>query len=545
MEVIARVLFLPNSPEPSVTAEASWLDPASDQQQKQNFSIKFTTSLFMEKSVIVVNITNTTDRDALIAAQAASDYKSRLLSSVSHELRTPLNGSINFIEESLADTTIPESTKEQWLVPALRSNRLLLSLVNDILDFSQMHTGKLRLVLESRSIVDTANECLELLDIQASKKALKMSLVSNLPSNQEVIRTDHNRVRQVILNLLSNAVKFTFNGGVTLILDPISVELPQQSHLRGIIRGVRVTCKDTGIGINSEDQKKLFKAFKKGDLGARAFINSTGAGLGLLISNSLVQRLSPEDLPDKDLNIIRFESIVDEGTGFFFEVYHHDVKLRSVQFIDLEKSSSEGYSVCSEHGIEMKSIAELNRPLSFTTPNRISSQGLLLGRDSRGQGLIQSSSKFDSLMSIPSQAQITCKCPKVLIVDDDPFNLTALEQILKRLQITCHWAFNGKEAIEKIEARQHNRCCASCKQYKIMFLDCNMPIMDGFETARRLREMEKKGEIDRIKIIACTAFVQESDEKAAREAGMDDFSTKPIKFAVIKEKLKTNGFYDK
>ena len=72
-----------------------------------------------------------------------------------------------------------------------------------------------------------------------------------------------------------------------------------------------------------------------------------------------------------------------------------------------------------------------------------------------------------------------------------------------------------------------------------------MPIMDGFETARRLREMEKKGEIDRIKIIACTAFVQESDEKAAREAGMDDFSTKPIKFAVIKEKLKTNGFYDK
>ena len=547
MDLISKFLFLPNSPESLVTAETVWRDSAISNPQKKSFSIKFTTSLFMEKNVIVVNVADTTDRDSLIAAQASSEYKSRLLSSVSHELRTPLNGSINFIEESLFDTTIPETTKDKWLIPALRSNRLLLSLVNDILDFSQMHAGKLRLVFESRSIVDTAKECLELVEIQAKKKNLKLTLENNLLPEQERILTDHNRVRQVILNILSNAVKFTFEGGVTLILDSSSVGIPQGNQAEGgyTLKGVRVTCKDTGIGISAEDQKKLFKAFEKIDLGAKAFINSTGAGLGLLISNSLVQKLSPEDLPLKKSNIIQFESKVDVGTTFSFDIYHHNEKIRKIKYIDLEKSSSEEHSVFSEHGLEIKTIAELNRPLSFTTAKRISSQGLLLGRDSRTQGLIQTSSNFDTLISIPSQVQISCKCPKVLIVDDDPFNLTALDQILKRLQIPCHWAFNGKEAIQKIDARQHNRCGASCKQYKIMFLDCNMPIMDGFETARRLRAMEKRGEIDRIKIIACTAFVQQSDEDRAREAGMDDFSTKPIKFAVIKEKLKANGFYDK
>lgn len=550
MELISKALFNCNPAEQSVTAETLWCDYTdASSLQKKNFSIKFTTSLFMEKNVIVVNVTDTTDRDSLIAAQAASDYKSRLLSSVSHELRTPLNGSINFIEESLVDKTIPNSTKDRWLIPALRSNRLLLSLVNDILDFSQMHAGKLRLVFEPRSIVDTAKECLELLEIQASKKALKMSLQSNLPADHEIIVTDHNRVRQVMLNLLSNAVKFTFNGEVSLILDPISVELSQPVQNGGshALKGVRVTCKDTGIGISPEDQKKLFKAFEKIDLGARAFINSTGAGLGLLISNGLVQKLSPEELPDKKTNIIRLESKIDEGTSLSFEVYNSDEKCGKDNLINIGISSPGENSVFTDKGLETRNVEELSRHISFSLANHYSSRVLCAG-GSKIQGLIQTDNNFgtlNSLTSLPPQIQTYCKCPKVLLVDDDPFNLTALEQILHRLKIPCHWAFNGKEAIQKVETRQHHRCCASCKQYKVMFLDCNMPILDGFETARQLRQLEKKGEIDKIRIIACTAFVQQSDENNAREVGMDDFCTKPIKLAVVKEKLKANGFFEK
>ena len=530
---------MPDAPESSVTAETLWWEPANLQPQKKTFSIKFTTSLFMDKRVIVINVTDTTDRDSLIAAQAASEYKTRLLSSVSHELRTPLNGSINFIEECLTDPTIPSNTKDRWLIPALRSNRLLLSLVNDILDFSQMHAGKLRLVFESRSIVDTAKECLELVEIQASKKNLKLSIQNNVPNDEDIIVTDHNRLRQVILNLLSNAVKFTFKGEISLILDPTSVEIQRQDQNEGdtyTLQGVRVTCKDTGIGINPEDQKKLFKEFEKIDLGTRALINSTGAGLGLLISSNIVQRLSPEGLSAKEAKI-RFESNVDEGSSFSFDVYHHD-KEDKIEFLDLDKSMQSRNDVFSEKGLDLRNVEELKRALSVN--NCWSARGLL-GRDSKSHGIIQTAHTFGSLTSV--DVQHSCKCPKILLVDDDPFNLTALDQILNRLRLQCHWAFNGREAIQKIEARQYERCCSSCQQYKVVFLDCNMPILDGFETARRLREMESRGEIDRIRIIACTAFVQQSDEDNAREAGMDDFCTKPIKMEAIKQKLRAVGFF--
>ena len=537
---------MPDAPESSVTAETLWWDPASLQPQKKTFSIKFTTSLFMDKRVIVINVTDTTDRDSLIAAQAASEYKTRLLSSVSHELRTPLNGSINFIEESLFDTTIPSTTKDKWLVPALRSNRLLLSLVNDILDFSQMHAGKLRMVFESRSVVETAKECIELVEIQAFKKNLNLLFQNNIPREREIIITDHNRLRQVMLNLLSNAVKFTFKGGVTLTLDPISVEVPWPDREGTYtLRGMKVTCRDTGIGIKEEDQKKLFHAFEKIDLGSRAPINATGAGLGLLISNNIVQRLSPDCITENKKKIIRFESKADAGTSFTFELYDHLEKRRPAQQIDLESSiPADEYGIFSEKGIEMRNIEEMSRPISFSLAYRQSSRGFLL-RDSRSQGAILPINTFGSQFSIPSQQQIGCKCPKILLVDDDPFNLTALEQILGRLRISCHWAFNGKEAIEKIQTRQRTRCGASCQQYKILFLDCNMPIMDGYETTVALRQLEKRGEIDALKIIACTAFVQQSDEDKARGVGMDDFCTKPIKFEVIREKLRANGFFDR
>ena len=545
MEIISKALFVPNEPESSITAETSWRDLAdTSHSQKKNFSIKFTTSLFMNKKVIVVNVTDTTDRDSLIAAQASSEYKSRLLSSVSHELRTPLNGSINFIEESLSDTTIPTTTKEKWLVPALRSNRLLLSLVNDILDFSQMHAGKLRLVFEPRNIIETAKECIELVELQAAKKNLKLHFQNNLPPELEMIVTDHNRLRQVMLNLLSNAVKFTFKGEVSLILDPISIQFLQHDQIESMctLKGVRVTCRDTGIGISLEDQKKLFQAFEKIDLGSRAVMNATGAGLGLLISNNLIQRLSPEGLIVKESKIIRFESKIGVGSTFYFDIYAHDEQRSSAHFVNLEKSSAGESEVFSEKGLELRYIEELIRPLSFSTNYRCSSQALI-AKETKSQGVLQTAHTLGSLTSVASNYQISCKCPKVLIVDDDPFNLTALEQILSRLKIPCHSAFHGKEAIEKIESRQHNRCSLACQQYKIVFLDCNMPIMDGFETSRILRGMIKRGEIDDFKIIACTAFVQQSDEDNAKEAGMDDFCTKPIKVEGIKEKLRAVGFF--
>ena len=551
LEGIKRILYHPISPESSVTAETCWWDPVHDSwhHDKRNFFFKFTTATFMHKKVMVINVTDTTDRDSLITAQASSDYKSKLLSSVSHELRTPLNGSINFIEQTLNDETISTHAKEKWLVPALRSNRLLLSLVNDILDFSQMHAGKLRLVFEPGNIVSTAKECMELLEIQAAKKGLNFTLQNNLTTDREIVITDHNRLRQVILNLLSNAVKFTFKGSVKLTLAPTPLQSFRESmssiERDSDVNGVRVICQDTGIGISKENQKRLFQAFEKLDLGNRATINATGAGLGLIISNNLVQRLSPESL-FKESRVIRFESKEEVGTTFYFDVYSQ----KATSATKLHASDSEEFKCENskdnffEKGIRLKNIELLNREI---TPRLVLKKGLPkdpyeISPYSKVQKFL--STDFEVYTQTSTTANLGCKCPPVLIVDDDPFNLTALEQILAKLQVRCHWAFNGREALEKIQTRQVEACSSSCQQYKIVFLDCSMPILDGFETSKLLRQMIKKGEISDMKIIACTAFVQQSDEDKAKAAGMDAFCTKPIKLEAIREKLKLVGHFE-
>ena len=474
----------------------------------------------MDKQVFVVNITDVTDRDSLIAAQASSEYKSRLLSSVSHELRTPLNGSINFIEQVLSEPVVPKAVQEKWLIPALRCNRLLLSLVNDILDFSQIHAGKLRMCFEPKNVVETAKECIELLEIQAAKKCLKLELINNLSKQEEVLNSDHNRLRQVILNLLSNAVKFTFEGSVSLILDPAPIQNLQVKR-----KGIKIACRDTGIGISPKNQEKLFKVFEKIELGEKSYANSMGAGLGLVISNNIVQRLSPKELTGQEWDIIRFESQEKVGTTFYFEVYD-----RTESSVELQQLDSD-LSVCSENKTDLINIHELEREFPLKTREMLTTMTF-----NHDKIELKSTGTINFLTTEP-QIKTTCDCPKVLIVDDDVFNLTALSQILAKNGVECHWAFHGKEAIEKVKYRQANRCSPQCQQYKAIFLDLSMPILNGFETAKLLRKMIQNEEIDDLRIIACTAFLQESDERASMEAGMNDFCTKPVNISVIKEKL--------
>ena len=521
-------------------------------RNKKNFSVKFSKSLFMNQPVIVVNITDMTDRDALIEAEASNRHKSLILSSVSHELRTPLNGSINFIEQALSNSTVPEEIKEKWLTPAIRCNYLLLSLVNDILDFSQMQAGKLRLVFEPRNIVKTAQESIELLQLQAAKKHLKLELQNNLTEGTEVFSSDHNRLKQVMLNLLSNAVKFTFEGQITLILENISTRLdPDDSS--SVIRGVKISCQDTGIGLSSENQKKLFKAFEKIYSSLHAQINPTGAGLGLVISNSIVQRLNPASVHERKVESIQFQSVENVGTTFYFNVYEQE---SANTFSQGKLSESYDELECFwDEAIEIQNVASLSREIS---PN-FSDQNLRLSfKSSKVLRPLSNSIQSDLLNLSPTQNLISkpirssfatmppssgCSCPKLLIVDDDSFNLIALEQLLSKLKIPCDQAYNGQQAINKIVKRQNNRCSSSCQQYKTMFLDCSMPILDGFGTAKQLKQMIKRGEIDDLRIIACTAFVQQADEDRARAAGMDEFCTKPINLMTVKAKLTSTGFF--
>ena len=498
----------------------------------------------MNQQVIVVNVTDTTVRDALIEAETSSKHKSMILSSVSHELRTPLNGSINFIEQALNDSTVPSSIKQKWLTPAIRSNYLLLSLVDDILDFSQIQTGKLRLSFESKNIVKTAQECIELIELQAARKNLELKLENNLPKGSEMFNTDHNRLKQVIINLLSNAVKFTFEGQIVLTLDRI----PPSQMLHSYCKGIRVSCKDTGIGISPDSQNKLYLEIEKIDSKIRAQINPTGSSLGLVIANSIVQSLSTctAKLKQKPESL-EFESIENQGTTFHFNIYDQEESKRDSQLM-LEDNEME----CSlERGIKAQSVEELSREILWKGLR--SSDYSKQKQEYTSRRKFRLSSRVNSIIHSPKPGRsafslmisTVCTCPRILIVDDDIFNLMALNQLLSKLGLGCHWAYNGKQAIEKIMLRQEKPCPSPyCQQYKVVFLDCNMPIMDGFETARVLRTMIKNEEIADLKIICCTAFTQQADEDKAKEAGMNEFCTKPISMQTVKEKLMNVGFFD-
>ena len=491
----------------------------------RNYVIKFTTSFYHNNKVIVVNINDTTERDKLLSLQDNSKYKTRLLASVSHELRTPLNGSINFTEQALLNPDVPQSVKEKYILPALRSNKLLLCLINDILDFSQIEANKLRLVFEPKSVLQTAKECIELLEIQAIKKGINLKLESSLESREEeTLNTDHNRLKQVILNLLSNAVKFTFEGGVTLKIEPTEIT-PQE------LKGIKISCTDTGIGINEENQKKLFQAFEKVELGDKVAINSTGVGLGLVISNSIVQHLNGQATSQRnngqgEARAINFESQKDKGSTFWFVVVEH---------IDFQTNHQTGALINSPSDVDFE---------EFNTEEQSSKSDtygpLLMASRSNP---VRNYSKFNTFLTKEPTIQTPrdqsqCQCPKVLVVDDDAFNLTALELHLLRLGIPCDSAFNGLIALNKILDRQKNRCCSSCRQFSVVFLDYNMPVMDGIETARRLREEIEKQAIDTLSIICCTANVQQSELDRAIQAGMDSYCVKPISLDGVKQKLK-------
>ena len=358
-------------------------------------------------------------------------------------------------------------------------------------------------MFEPKSVLQTAKECIELLEIQASKKGLELKLESSLGSRrEEMLNTDHNRLKQVILNLLSNAVKFTFEGNVTL-----KIEVSNATESTRQQKAIKVSCIDTGIGISEENQKKLFQAFEKVELGDKVAINSTGVGLGLVISNSIVQRLnsqaSSEENGQADARAISLESIQGKGSVFWFTVVeqaefqssHHSANSsrRNSAIVNLD-----GFKMLDDLNTEEQSRTDSFGPLLIA--NRFNA--------------VQKHSRFNSLLtkSITNQQEQQCNCPKVLIVDDDAFNLTALELHLLKLRILCDSAFNGLIALNKIFERQRNRCCVDCEQYSVVFLDYNMPVMDGIETAKRLRQEMDREEIDAFSIICCTALYSKAIE---------------------------------
>ena len=468
--------------------------------------IRVVALMFREKPALALIFHDITERNTIAMLEDNNNYKNRLLASVSHELRTPLNASINFIQSAIDDDKLPEDIRENFLLPSLASNRLLLSLINDILDFSQMSANKLRLVYETADVRKTVDDCVGLLKIQATRKGISLGVEYDIETDSSELCTDHNRLKQIILNLLSNAIKFTLEGGVT-----VKVKLMNSPEYKKLLH---VQVSDTGIGISEEDQQRLFQAFVKIDLGKRLSINPSGVGLGLMISNSLVQILGLSDGFSTSDNIIRVNSELDKGSTFEFWIRDQGEPL-SAAFPTTNK-----LTLPEDHAPIMNEYSE-----GFL---QVPHQSFLKFDLTKRSFYNPFFSEFSGLIS-PTKRSDICNCPAILVVDDDVFNITVLQTILDTLGYPSHSAYNGQQAIHKVLDRQGKSCGFGCSgQYKLIFMDCNMPVLDGFDATRELRELMKQKRVSEIPIIGCTALVQSHERERAINAGMSEVCNKPL-----------------
>lgn len=483
----------------------------------------------IEYKKIILMLDDTTQRDLAISLEAINQYKDKLLATVSHDLRAPINGSLTFIEHSIDHKAVPSVIKDQFLIPAHRSCKFLLNLVNDILDFSQINAQKLRMTFENFSILDTIKNCYQLLEVQAKQKNLIYSLDIDSKLSSE-FNTDHTRVSQILINLLTNAIKFTSKGLVSLRASLIDDSLIE----------IKVT--DTGIGMNEENQKKLFQDFTRIEH-SEPQINSRGVGLGLVIANQLAKRLGPNDSRAG----IKVVSTYGKGSTFSFLLEEKDLDLSKPKAISSRRThrrdtrSRVSFVVLPDEEISLNDIDDLNTPRTKTSCQR---PYINICNDNNtslnSTGLI---SKLNSGRH-HSQDQDSIR---VLVVDDDPLNVLALTSLLKHQNISVDCAFNGEEAIEKVanigsplklshmdSSREPWNQEKKPGDYKLVFMDCEMPIMDGRQATNMLTKMMKNGELKTIPIIGCTGHKEEEKLKICYQSGMSEVLTKPIS----KEKIK-------
>lgn len=543
-ELIMNPNFIPDSSQTHFKSHYLIHARFAENDQMRRFSIQVIPSTYDNELVWAFIIRDNTDHDMLVTLQDHNQYKNRLLASVSHELRTPLNCSIVFTEQAIDDADTPPFIRESYLKPVLSSCKLLLHVINDILDFSQIQKSKLKFTFEEKNIVTSIRECINLMRIQAQMKGLAFEADLRLPSEGFALKTDHKRVQQILLNLLSNALKFTLKGK---ILVSAHLNLAVSRNGQDNINTVEVKVQDTGVGMTEEDIRKLQAAFEHKELGDEDLgISKTGIGLGLLISNNLARTLAPTNRR----RAIEISSKIAVGSTFSFEIASQDnpETMETANILhDLDSLSD--IAVINE--LDYIHIDE--GPKKSLTQYRLTDENNLLLSPTGSQlpsykflSILKNESTKPHLLTLNSAPNIetkVCQCPAVLIVDDDIFNIAALGSILKKLAIATESAFNGQNAINKCLERTQNKCCSNCKFFDLIFMDCSMPVMDGYEATKAIKAMMEQGQLDNCPVVACTAFTQPSELEKCKISGMDDYVAKPISNPKLKDKLKKYKLY--
>ena len=463
--------------------------------------------------------------------KAENERKDQILTSISHELRTPINailGIIPIIEEEFNDPKF----LSYWKTVTVCS-KMLLNLVNSILDLEQISKKTLKLNVKPFLIQDVVDEIKSVFQWQFFNKQVEFNVNINEDVPSEIV-SDRVRLTQIIVNLLANALKFTFQGTVTL-------EISQGERKNEI----DFTVRDTGLGIKEENKPKLFKAFGK-LIHSDPNINIQGVGLGLVISNNLVKLLNPTKQNAK----LEFDSEFGKGTTFSFSLAV-DINA-SFEADDIIKIRIPSFGrVKDVSGCYTDSVAEFHfedaQNSVFTSgtspvvcqghagPSRFSRlHELELQAKKQLYGFASPSNR--SLIGIERIESNHIERHYVLLVDDFPFNLMIVSRLLHKHNFEVITAFNGQEAIEKVKIQNEQT-----NFFKFILMDWQMPIMDGIETTKVLKAMMERGEIPMTPIYGLSASEDEQDREECLRAGMMGYFSKPLKENDLEEIMERHG----
>lgn len=422
-------------------------------------------------------------------ATLANGAKNDFLATLSHELRTPMNGVLG-MAEALSQSGLTAGQQESIGI-LRRSAEALLALIDDLLDFAKLDAGRLRIDSKPFELWTVLEEAALLMEAQARQHGLDLHFRFSAGLPQMAVG-DSRRLRQVVLNLVSNAVKFTPDGSITVAASVVAWRGPEAR--------VRVAVTDTGVGIPDEKLHLLFRRFSQ--LDTTSTRRHGGTGLGLAIAKELVNAMGGS---------IGVESQRGKGSTFWFELPYpcgpapslaaplvHEIPCRS------ETAARQASALVASWGQTEFVDVRIDQESAdaFSEPIRPS----MVWRKLHGVDRPASSAPAQPLQG------------RILLVEDNEINQRVASALLRKLGLEVEVARNGVECLERwVPAR-----------FDAILMDCTMPVMDGFEATRRIREREHTPGL-RTPIIALTATALEQARLECLEAGMDDFVTKPVR----------------
>jgi signal transduction histidine kinase/DNA-binding response OmpR family regulator len=501
-------------------------------------------------------------------AEAAMLAKGEFLATMSHEIRTPLNGIIPMLEMVAQGPLAAE--QREMLNTASESSRALFRIVDDILDYSKLEAQRLELEITTFNLRELLDSLLQLMQRSAAHKGLDITLALD-PAVRLAVRGDPVRLRQVLSNLMVNAIKFTERGGIQ-----VQVRRMGETNAQHLLR---FEVRDTGIGIDADQQERLFSAFTQADASTTRLYG--GTGLGLAICKRIIDLMHGR---------IGLDSVPGQGSTFWFEIpllkvigdlrapahgahprvllVSTDARLRQRLELVLPNWGFEVRSVDTVHealdllraggspqpwhavigdlpslrlGVAALQRAGGDHRLVWLQddaplPSELRDNPRVVSRQATDAALRAALTEPATTAPASDQAapsvaaEVAPAAPaslerarglagaRVLLVEDNPVNLLVAQKLLGVLGCEVETAINGQLALDKLHAAA----------YQAVLMDCQMPVLDGYAATRRWREHEATTQATRLPIIAMTANAMAGDRQRCLDAGMDDYLSKPI-----------------